>query len=114
MREWDRWEKEVGIEIPDPTYSLFSPHDSFHPPQVKRSRENQRRKKQQHEDMCDRRARENEVLENELQQMRDTISFLVRAVGEPNSLSAPDQARLQRLILERAAGRQQERRAAAS
>jgi hypothetical protein len=67
---------------------------------VKLSRERQRQKRQQHENLCDRRARENEGMESELQDMQNTIDFLVRAVGQPGSLAPQDEERLRSMVLE--------------
>eukprot|EP00730_Choanoeca_flexa_P017405 TRINITY_DN8382_c0_g1_i1.p1 TRINITY_DN8382_c0_g1~~TRINITY_DN8382_c0_g1_i1.p1 ORF type:complete len:283 (+),score=55.09 TRINITY_DN8382_c0_g1_i1:220-1068(+) len=70
---------------------------------VKRSREAQRRKKEQHETICKQREAENARLEKELAQMRMKMSFLVRAVSQPQTMTEADQQQLRFMLLEEAA-----------
>ena len=58
-------------------------------------------------------------MESELQEMQETIDFLVRAVGQPGSLSPQEEARLQTMVIEHkrriaAGGMAPEERAAAA
>jgi hypothetical protein len=71
--------------------------------QVKRSRESQRRKKVEHDVLCRVREEENQRLEDELEAMKEKMSFLVRAIAQPQTLKTAEQHKLRLMILAEAA-----------
>eukprot|EP00045_Choanoeca_perplexa_P004580 m.39217 g.39217 ORF g.39217 m.39217 type:complete len:297 (+) comp12649_c0_seq1:132-1022(+) len=65
---------------------------------VKRSRENARHRKAQHEQQVQARERENSELADEVSQLRDQVTFLTKVLKDPAQLSADEQQAMQALV----------------
>lgn len=65
---------------------------------VKRSRENAKLRKAQHEELCRAREKENLELENQLGALQEEVNLLGRVLQAPQSLSLPEIARLKAVL----------------
>lgn len=68
--------------------------------QVKRSRDAQRKRRQEHEANCKIREAENEKMEEELRAIKSRIQLLVNAVAKPSKISSEDAQEIRKILLE--------------